>query len=156
MSNAIHHGRTPWLLCPVGAHVCAIPLAQIDETMRPLPIQPFDAAPPFVLGASTIRGAVVPIVDLAALFGGNAQRAERVVTLRLGERRVGIVTTGAPEIRILDNETIEVMPPLLREAAGEQVSAVAKLDGALVLLLEPMRLLSMETLGFFLKNEAHA
>jgi len=109
-----------------------------------------------VLGASTIRGAVVPIVDLAALFGGNAQRAERVVTLRLGERRVGIVTTGAPEIRILDNETIEVMPPLLREAAGEQVSAVAKLDGALVLLLEPMRLLSMETLGFFLKNEAHA
>ena len=59
------------LLCQVGSLVCALPLEHISETMRPLSLQPFHGMPPFVDGLSIIRGAPVPVVDLARLLGND-------------------------------------------------------------------------------------
>ena len=58
------------LLVRCGESLCALPLAGVLEIMRPLPCEPVQNAPEFVLGMSLIRGAFVPVVDLAALVTG--------------------------------------------------------------------------------------
>ena len=57
-----------WLLCRAGARLCALPLQNVMETMRLLPIEPVAGAPRSVLGLCPIRGAPVPVVDLQSLL----------------------------------------------------------------------------------------
>jgi purine-binding chemotaxis protein CheW len=61
--------RQSTLLCRVRERLCALPLAHVVETMRPLPIEPLGGMPGFVQGIAIIRGAPVPVVDAGALLG---------------------------------------------------------------------------------------
>src|ERR1700704_3300860 len=56
-------GRTSWLLCRAGMHLCAMPLAHVIATMRVLPIEAVSGAPSYVRGLCVIRGAPVAVVD---------------------------------------------------------------------------------------------
>src|SRR6516164_1883705 len=90
------------LIVGVGARVCAVPLANVIETMRPLPIEMISDAPPFVRGVSIIRGIPTPVVDLGAVLGtGNQYAAERLVTVRSGDKQVALLVDTVLGIREL-------------------------------------------------------
>ena len=59
------------LMCRSGAYALALPIGDVIETMRPLPIQPVLGVPSYVAGVSLIRGAAVPVVDIARLLGDS-------------------------------------------------------------------------------------
>jgi purine-binding chemotaxis protein CheW len=44
------------LILGVQRRMCAVPLANIIETMRPLPTEAISGAPSFVLGVAIVRG----------------------------------------------------------------------------------------------------
>jgi purine-binding chemotaxis protein CheW len=86
----------------------------VVEVMRPLPLEPVIGLPTFILGLSVIRGAPVPVVDLAALTGDRrGSGTTRFVTLGLGERRVAVAVEEVLGVRALDVETLQELPPLL-------------------------------------------
>src|SRR5579859_3793791 len=82
--------QLPWLLCRAGPHLCALPLEQIAEVMRPLPFEPLADAPPFVRGVAVIRGVRVPVVDLARLLGQSKSVVTRLITVRAGGRLLAL------------------------------------------------------------------
>jgi hypothetical protein len=41
--------RQSWLLCRAASTLCALPVEQVLEVMRVLPLEPFAAAPRYVL-----------------------------------------------------------------------------------------------------------
>ena len=43
------------LICRVGDLLCAVPLALVGETMRPLPVEPLAGVPSYVRGVAIIR-----------------------------------------------------------------------------------------------------
>src|SRR5688572_23698801 len=90
------------LLCRVRSATCALPLADVLECMRPLPLESLAGAPPFVLGAALIRGLPVAVLDLGALLAGTPARAERWVTLRVGERSVALAVDAVVGIQPLE------------------------------------------------------
>jgi purine-binding chemotaxis protein CheW len=57
------------LLCQVGSVVCCLPLESVSETMRSLAVDAVAGMPAFVAGVSIVRGAPLPVVDLAKLLG---------------------------------------------------------------------------------------
>ena len=134
----IAEGASPkrWLLCRAGARLCALPIETIVETMRRLPIEPLARAQPFVLGMSVVRGAPVPVVDVAALLGERAANPERLVTLRVGERMVALALNEVLGLREIAGAAV---PPLLQDAAGEVVAAIGALDAELLLVLNTAR-----------------
>ena len=80
------------LLVRAGPRICALSLADVVETMRPGPIEPLAGAPEVVRGLAVIRGAPVPVVDLASLLGdGEHSVPTRFVTVRTGERNVALL-----------------------------------------------------------------
>jgi purine-binding chemotaxis protein CheW len=131
------------LLIQCGERSCAVPARHVVETMRPLPIEEVAGAPAFVLGVSRIRGAAVPVVDLAAVLGAkSAPDAGRFVTLSTGERRVAIAVDGVLGVHRIDGAAFGDLPPLLAGAAAEVVAAIAASDRGLLYVLEVSRLLA--------------
>jgi purine-binding chemotaxis protein CheW len=134
------------LICRVGERRCALPLATVAEVLRPLPEEPIANAPPFVRGVAIIRGEAVPVVDAAMLMGEAGSAPTRLVVLALGERRVALAVDGCEDIRPVGRAAMAGMPPLLREASGEVVTAIGVLDGRLFESLEAARLVPPEVL----------
>ncbi len=138
-------GNSALLVRGAGA-VCAIPAPQVIETMRPLPIEPLGNAPNFVLGIALIRGAAVPIVELAAVLDASREpampssHAGRFVTLRVGERCVALAVDSVAGLVQVNPQNLSVMPPLLNHACPDVVQAIGTLDAELLLVLETARL----------------
>src|SRR6185295_4576205 len=57
------------LVVTVQSLACALPIARVIETMRPLPVRRIERAPDIVLGAAIIRGIPTPVVDASRLLG---------------------------------------------------------------------------------------
>lgn len=134
--------QLPWLLCRAGPHLCALPLEQILEVMRPLPTEALADAPPFVRGVAVIRGVPVPVIDLARLLGQSKAALTRYVTVRAGGDRILALAVGEVLGLKRDDEAgTRTMVPLMREAAQESVAAIGALDSEALLFLTTLRLL---------------
>jgi purine-binding chemotaxis protein CheW len=139
-------GRAEWLLCRAGALLCAIPIEHVIETMRVLPIEPVAGAPRHVLGLSLIRGAPVPVVDTGLLVGEQPTRAERIVTVKAGNRTIALAADAVLGIAAIAPGEIGQLPPLLRDAAADTIEAIGTRDAELLFFLRAARLVPEEML----------
>ena len=128
------------LLVRVGTQLCALPLENIEETMRPQPVHAVAGAPSFVRGIAVIRGVPVPVVDAASVLGEEASRPTRFVTLRTGERRVAFAVHQVLGVTGIDRKAISDLPPLLARASVDVVSAIGTLDAEMLLVLRSAKL----------------
>jgi purine-binding chemotaxis protein CheW len=133
------------LICRVHDRLCALPLQQVVETLRPLPVEPMAGVAEWVLGLSLIRGAPVPVVNLARLLGMGDPAIGRFITLSIAQRTVALAVSDVLGVRELPPEDTHELPPLLQGAAEQAVSELARLDGGLLLVLEAARCLPENT-----------
>jgi len=141
---ADHHSAGLSLFCRIQARLCALPLECVVETMRPLPVETLSGAPTFISGLAVIRSEPVPVVDAARLFGAHDSHPGRWVTLVVGGRWVALAVDAVLGIAAIPAESLEALPPLLREAGADVVEAIGVLDAELLLLLGSTRLLPEE------------
>ncbi len=141
-------GNDRFLLCRIGSRVGALALEDVRETMRPLPIEPLPGMPAFVLGVAIVRGCPAPVVDAVRLLKPAAlsstpaisSPSARFVSLKLGERTAVLAVDAVLDVRSLTAGMLADVPPLLREAGAEQITAVGALDTRLLLVLKAARL----------------
>jgi purine-binding chemotaxis protein CheW len=133
------------LVTRVGSSRCCIPVGNVVETLRPLAIEALHGTPAFVLGVSLIRGAAVPVVDLAAVIGAPGATGQldgsRFVVLRVAARRVAALVDAVLDVRELPGLSIAELPPLLGTAGRGLVDAVGALDADLLVVLGAGRIL---------------
>jgi purine-binding chemotaxis protein CheW len=128
------------LICETGGRLIALPLAGVAEIMRPLPIELFPGTPGFIPGVATVRGTVVPVVDVGLLLGLGESQPTRFVTLTLDGRLVALAVDAVIGIQTLDPGTLHDLPPLLQSAGHDTLSAVGTLDAGLLLALDDAHL----------------
>ena len=116
-----------------------MPIGDVAETMRPLPIEPFASMPAFVLGVAVIRGRPTPVVDAGALVGAPAERPTRFVTIKTGARTCALAVDSVIGIGDLATGSLEALPALLDRSNGA-VSAIGAVDAELLVVLESMRI----------------
>ena len=132
---------TSILVVKAGLRRCALRISDVIETMRPLPTEPVRESPIFIRGLSIIRGAPVPVVDLAMLLGDSAPaEVFRFVSMRVGKRRLALALREVLGLRTLEDSLLEGMPPLLCEK-NSMLDAVGVLDSEFVLLLGTARII---------------
>ncbi len=133
--------RSAALLVRVSSAVCAIPLSQVIETMRPLQVSPISDAAGFVCGVALIRGMPTPVVELAALFHTDRQVSSgRFVTVRSGGRAIALSVETVIGVAELDTSDVSAMPPLLKSARTEAIEAIGSLDAELLIMLQTAKL----------------
>lgn len=138
--GAQHHDVSS-LLFRVQTRLCALPAAQVVETMRPLPIKSFAGAPTAVKGVAVIRGMPIPVVELAALLGGAANLPARFITVRLGTGHIALAVDSVLGLSYIPATSLRALPALLGAADNNAVSAIGTLDAELLLVLNAARLL---------------
>jgi purine-binding chemotaxis protein CheW len=130
-----------FLVCRVLSRLCALPIAHVAETMRPLPIQPLAGDLEPVRGVAIIRGAPVPVVSLALVFGAAESQATRFVTVHIAGRTVALAVDEVVGVRTLPAASLHELPPLLRDAGTDTVAAIGTLDAQLLMVLNSARLI---------------
>jgi purine-binding chemotaxis protein CheW len=133
----------PALICRVRSLCCALRVSHVVETMRPQPLEPLTSAPGFVVGVAVIRGVAVPVVDVGALLGSSEPpRPTRFITLAIGQRSVALAVEGIVGVRILPDDALEELPPLLRDASLAAVERIGTLDASLLVVLRTARMVT--------------
>jgi purine-binding chemotaxis protein CheW len=137
-------GSRRFLLVRARSWMCALPLDEVEETMRPLPVTPVASAPAFVRGVSLVRGTSAPVVSLGGLLSGGPVEpcvGGRFVSLRVPEGRLVLEVDEVRGLSTLDANTLEAVPSLLRETAQGHLQRLGSLDGHLLTLLGTAHLL---------------
>jgi purine-binding chemotaxis protein CheW len=121
---------------------CALPAEHVVETMRMPPIVPVENMPPFTRGVALIRGASVPVIDLALLLGRAAGTPTRLVTVQAGGRTTALAVDDVRGLARLDRDRFEERPRVLSEGSAPFVRALAATDQALHVVLDAARLVA--------------
>lgn len=132
------------LICRVRTWRCAIALAGVVETLRPLPVEAVAGAPFFMRGLALVRGLALPVIDAAWLLDGAGASSSpgRFVVLRTGaDRRVALAVDEVLGVRSVPVEARQPLPPLLGEAGRDAIACIGRLDAGLLLVLDQARLL---------------
>lgn len=145
---------TAVLLCRLPSCLLGLPLEHVIETMRPLPVELLSGAPHCVSGLSLIRGVPVPVVDAGRLLGERETRAGRFVTVRAGDRTVALAVNDVVGVRMIRTESLQELPPLLRDAGAEAIAAIGTQDAQLLLVLRSARLVPEDLPEFGARDAA--
>jgi chemotaxis signal transduction protein len=111
----------------------------VVESMRPLAITAvahLAGVPAHVTGMSAVRGTALVVVDLASLLGQPTVEATRLVIVRAGERRIGLLVGGVLGIVAFPAHALERLPPLIGAAEASVTTDIVSRDVDLVFVLE--------------------
>jgi len=107
-----------------------------------------------VRGVINLRGAVVPVIDLAERFGlGRTEIGRRscVVVMEFGEGRLrqlmGVLVDAVHEVVDVTPADVEPVPELGTRIRPEHLEGMAKVGGRLITLLDLERVLSVDDLA---------
>jgi two-component system chemotaxis response regulator CheV len=120
---------------------------KVREVMRTPPITSAPEMPASVEGMVSLRGALVPVVDLAryARVDTETPRSIMIVTEYAGHTP-GFLVEGVDTILRLDWSQMRVPPAMLLAEMGGLVTAVTELpDGRLVMMMDVEKILSETT-----------
>jgi purine-binding chemotaxis protein CheW len=147
-------GRTPWLLCRTAAVLYALPLERVIEIMRLLPVEQIGVAPKYIRGLSVIRGAPVPVVDLGLIVGDHVSHCTRLIAVRAAKRTIALAVEAVIGVTAIAADAFGQLPPLLRDAAVDTVSAIGASDTELIVFLHAARLVPEAVLASLSATEA--
>jgi purine-binding chemotaxis protein CheW len=132
---------TSCLVCRIGERLLAVPLAAVVEVMRPLPVETFPGTPAYIRGVTTIRGAVLPVIDVGLLIGVDGCVPTRFVTIALEQRGAALAVQSVIGVQNLSAEALQDLPPLLDSVNREMFSAIGSLNAELLLVLDHTHLM---------------
>ena len=134
----------------VGAEMYGLDIACVQEIERVQPITKVPQSLTFVEGVIHVRGAIIPVVDLARRFGLEPitpDRQTRIIIACLRGQSVGFIVSAVDEVVSLPVKSVGPAPPLTFNRAGRFVSGMARVGETLISILSIDHLLSTEEIG---------
>ena len=95
-------------------------------------------APRYVKGVINLRGAVLPIVDLATRLGmpGTEPTARNVIiVVQLAQRQIGILVDAVSDILTANDNLIQTVPDVTSDLVKGFVKGLLPMDGRMVSLI---------------------
>ncbi|OGG97159.1 MAG: hypothetical protein A2527_10860 [Candidatus Lambdaproteobacteria bacterium RIFOXYD2_FULL_50_16] len=93
---------------------CAIAIMEVREVIPPPDIRHIPKAPGFVEGVFSLRGEIIPVVDLRKLFGVEPKSADFKVILRqIKEVTIGYMVDQVNNVMQVERSQIKPPPPVI-------------------------------------------
>jgi purine-binding chemotaxis protein CheW len=129
-----------WLTFLLGDEEYALSLDMVLELIKPRSYTDLPDVPDYVRGILSLRGEVVPVVDLMARFGlGKAKESsyQRIIVCEGQDQWIGLLVDRITQVVRLPNEAVEQAPLVIKEAEQNFVSGVGRYQGRMLILLNP-------------------
>jgi purine-binding chemotaxis protein CheW len=127
----------------------AVEILRVKEILEYEHVTRVPTTPAHVRGVINLRGAVLPVVDLAAKFGHEETELTRTACIVVVETQlrddlitVGLLATAVSQVVDIADGDIEEPPSFGTGVRVEFLTGMGKLDGRLVLILDIDRVLS--------------
>ncbi|KGX91020.1 chemotaxis protein CheW [Pontibacillus marinus] len=129
-----------------------MPIDYVNYIELPSKVTQIPKSPASVIGISTIRGNVVPIIDLnITLFDKGINLSEwnlaRVIGVKVKQEEIGFLVEEAREIIDINEENIQQV-----NQGGIQYKIANLENGRLILITDPRELINSETFDY-IENE---
>ena len=95
-------------------------------------------APRYVKGVINLRGAVLPIVDLAVRLGlpGTEPTARNVIiVVQIGHQQIGLLVDAVSDILTASNSNIQASPDVSSDLVRNFVKGLLPVDGRMISLI---------------------
>ncbi|MDT8439899.1 MAG: chemotaxis protein CheW [Wenzhouxiangellaceae bacterium] len=137
----------------LGGEMYALSILNVKEIIEYGQLTSIPMMPSSIRGVINLRGAVVPVIDMAARFSGNHSKAQRrtcivIVEVEKAQRRfdIGIMVDAVSEVLEIPQSEIEPAPSFVEKINADFIEGMGKVNGKFVIILNVVRCLSVEDL----------
>lgn len=138
----------------LGGEMYAVGILNVKEIIEYGQLTEIPMMPAFIRGVINLRGAVVPVIDLAARFGGRQTEIGRrtcivIVEMKTEDSRqeIGIVVDAVSEVVEIAPGDIEPPPSFGAKIRADFISGMGKVNGKFVIILSIQRVLSVDEMA---------
>jgi len=129
----------------IGDEVFGIGIERVVEILKVQKIFTIPGLPEFLSGVMSVRGNIVPVIDLRRRFGikpsGNK---ERIIIVRYGQEKISFLVDDIKEILSLSPEEIRTPPSIFKGFKTEYLTGLGKHGERIIILLNIDSLLTSE------------
>ena len=127
-----------FLCIRVSNEIYGINIMKIKEIIKPREVTEVPRAPSFVSGIISLRGVIIPIVDMLDRLGLMREAVtarERVVVVRHGEDFTGLLVDEVIQVVRITKDCFEPAPAILEGINRDFVSGIGRTDNRMIILL---------------------
>jgi len=127
-----------FLCFKVSNEVYGVDIMDIKELIKPREVTEVPRAPSFVSGIISLRGVIIPIIDMLDRLGLVREAVtgrERVIVVRQGESFSGLLVDEIIQVVRIAKDDIEAAPTVLEGIDRDFVTGIGRTGGRMVILL---------------------
>ena len=132
----------------VGTLLLGVQLDRVQEVMGAQVLTPVPLADPCVLGLINLRGRIVTVIDARRRLGLSPRPEDAAVAnvvIRVDGEPVSLVVDSEGEVIDVDALDVEAVPETVSSTIREYAVGAYKVNGGLLLALDPDRTMSVTT-----------
>ena len=122
----------------LGREKFGIAIDKVKEIIADYEIVPLPRTPDFIEGIISLRGDIIPVVEMRARFDMPPREDDeetRVIVLEMREFAVGVQVDNVYEVLKLSEDAIEPPPKFMAGLKGDYIDGVAEAKGRLTIIL---------------------
>ena len=138
MSDALGHAAREVITFNLASQEFCVDIMTVREIRGWTPATALPQSPTYVRGVVNLRGAVLPIIDLAARLGfpATAPSARHVIIVcQIGDQIVGLLVEAVSDILAVSHDAIQPTPDVAANPTSKFVVGLLTLDGRIVSLM---------------------
>ncbi|MFA6444667.1 MAG: chemotaxis protein CheW [Sterolibacterium sp.] len=144
-----------YLTFALSGEMFAVGILNVKEIIEYGTLAEIPMMPPFIRGVINLRGRVVPVIDLAARFGGKQSEIGKrtcivIVELATGDeerRELGIIVDAVSEVLEIPASEIEPPPSFGAKIRADFIAGMGKVNNKFVIILKIERAISSDDLA---------
>lgn len=153
-----------YLTFTLGGEMFAVGILCVKEIIEYGSLTEIPMMPAFIRGVINLRGAVVPVIDLAARFGGRSTEVGKrtcIVIVELGDTAgedatrhdIGIIVDAVSEVLDIPASEIEPPPTFGARIRADFILGMGKVAGRFVIILNIDRVLSVDEIALLAASD---
>ncbi len=122
----------------IGEQEFCVDIMSVREIRGWVPATPLPRSPPFVRGVINLRGAVLPILDLAARLGLQPPEPTArhvIIVAQVGTQVIGVLVDAVSDIITVGENTVQPPPELASGRVRTFVQGLLAIDSRMVSLI---------------------
>lgn len=116
----------------------AVKLDELKEVIKPRNITEVPGAPHYIKGIISLRGVILPIIDIRKKLNLPEERGEeatRFVLVETGGKQFGFQVDSIKDVKRIPKQKLEVPPPTMGHINREYISHFVHFDGNFIAVL---------------------
>lgn len=124
----------------------AFKVSELEEIIRPQQITTIPRTPEYLLGVTSLRGKIIPVVDLKkmlSLTGRDNATRQKIIILKGNKGPIGVTVDMIAGVVRLDEQALTESPPHLNESQLKYIKQVAIFKNRFISIINTEEILNI-------------